>query len=203
MNGDPGTALQPAWAEALLRLLLKYDDGESVSGDLLEEYRESMVEARGRQSADAWYIRQVAGFVWRATWPWALLFSGQFIARTAYDWFVPTHDFHARAAFSTYFGATTFFLVGLWAAWRSRSLLAGIVMTLVTSQVAALFSVTGAALMLVLWHDPDTQRAIIASGGIGEVFLLPFAMIVPALILGTLGGAAGSVSRRLLRAQKH
>jgi hypothetical protein len=193
MNADPATALPPAWAEALLRLLLKADDRESVSGDLLEEYRESMVASRGRQSAEARYIRQVAGFVWRATWPWALLFSGQFIARTAYDWFVPTHDFHARAAFSTYFGATTFFLVGLWAARRSRSLLAGTVMTLVTSHVAALFSVTGATLMLAIWHDPETQRAIVGSGGFGEVCFLPFAMMVPALILGTVGGAAGLI----------
>jgi hypothetical protein len=82
-------------------------------------------------------------------------------------------------------------------------LLAGTVVTLVTSQVAALFSVTGAALMLALWHDPDTQRAMIGSGGFGEVCFLPFAMIVPALILGTVGGAAGSASRRLLRARKH
>ena len=68
-----------------------------------------------------------------------------------------------------------------------------------TSQIAALMSVTGAMLLLAIWHDPQTQEAIIGSGGLGEVFVLPFMMIIPAVIVGTIGGAAGSASRRLLR----
>src|SRR5688500_10263372 len=36
-------ARPPRWAEAILRLLLKPEDRESVSGDLLEEYRETIV----------------------------------------------------------------------------------------------------------------------------------------------------------------
>jgi hypothetical protein len=50
-----------------LRVLLPRDDAETVSGDLLEEYRESVYPSRGRSRADAWFVRQVASFVWRAT----------------------------------------------------------------------------------------------------------------------------------------
>jgi hypothetical protein len=49
----------PAWAEQMLRLLLKPDDRETMSGDLLEEYRVSIVPSRGRARADVWYVRQV------------------------------------------------------------------------------------------------------------------------------------------------
>ncbi len=189
----------PRWAEALLVMAVKRSDRDAVSGDLLEEYRDSVVPARGPIAADAWYVRQVAGFLWRATWLWALLFSSQFIARTAFDWLVPTHDFHVRAAFSTYVGASTFFLVGLWAAWRSGSVIAGVVVSMVTSQLAALFSVVCATLLFAIWHDPQTQRAIAGSGGLEEVYVLPFMMIVPALVIGAVTGTIGSVSRRVLR----
>ena len=51
-----------------MRVLLPSGDAETVSGDLLEEYRETVVPARGRRRADAWFLKQIAGFVWRATW---------------------------------------------------------------------------------------------------------------------------------------
>lgn len=193
--------MPPGWAESLLRLVLKENDRETVSGDLLEEYRETIVPRRGRRSSDLWYIRQTAGFVLRAVWPWALLFSGQFLARTAYDWAVPTHDYHVRAEFSTEFGVTTLLVTALWMSWRSGSVVAGTLMTAIASQLAAIVSVSGASLMLALWPDPagHLRQAIAESGGIEEVYLLPFMMIVPALIIGTVGGAIGSLSRRLLR----
>src|ERR1700716_144228 len=49
------TAYPPRWAEALLRTLLKPGDFESVSGDLLEQYRDSIYPARGRRHADWWF----------------------------------------------------------------------------------------------------------------------------------------------------
>ena len=192
-------AAPPCWAETILRLALARADRESVSGDLLEVYRDTIVPARGHSSADAWYIRQVAGYLWRATFIWALVFSAAFVARTAYDWFVPTTDFYARSAFTTYFAFSVWFLAGAWAAWRSGSFFAGPVVTAVTTLVAALFSVAGASVLLAIWHDPQTLDAAAGSGGLDEVYALPFMMIVPALIIGTLGGAIGSVSRRLVR----
>jgi hypothetical protein len=178
---------------------LKQSDREAVSGDLIEEYRDSAIPGRGSRGADVWYVVQVAGFVWRATWLWAVVFSGAFLARTLYDWLVPTTHFALRSTVSTWCGVSTLFLAAFWGAWRSRSLSAGVATAIVTSQIAALMSVAGAALLLAIWHDAQTQEAIAGSGGLGEVFVLPFMMIVPAVIVGTIGGAAGSASRRLLR----
>jgi hypothetical protein len=193
------TPRPPVWAEALLRISLKKSDREAVSGDLLEEYRESVIPERGLRGADTWYILQVAGFLWRVTWFWAVVFAGAFLARTLYDWLVPTTDFALRSTVSTWCGVSTLFVAAFWGAWRSQSLVAGVSTAILTSQIAAVMSVTGAALLLAVWHDPQTQDAIIGSGGLGEVFVLPFMMIIPAVIVGAIGGAAGSVSRRLLR----
>jgi hypothetical protein len=77
------SAQPPRWAEALLRLVLAVEHRDSVSGDLLEEYRDAIVPARGKSAADRWYFGQVAGFAWRATWLWALVFSAAFVGRTA------------------------------------------------------------------------------------------------------------------------
>ncbi len=191
------TALPPTWAEAILRLVLRRADRESVSGDLLEEYRDTIVPSRGQPAANLWYVRQVMGFIWRATWFWALLFSGSFVFRTAYDWLVPTTDFHVRAEWSTYVGVATFFVTGLWAAWRSGSFVAGPMVAAMTSLVAALFSVVGASLLVAILDSPQTRDAIAGSGGLDEVYFLPFMMIVPAVIIGGVAGALGSVGRKL------
>jgi len=58
----------PEAAELILRALLPVDARESVSGDLLEEYRESRVPAAGELRADLWYWRQVGGLWLRAYW---------------------------------------------------------------------------------------------------------------------------------------
>src|SRR5215467_7782266 len=47
MTAERSVTSPPTWAESLLRLLLTSKDRESVSGDLLEEYRESIVPALG------------------------------------------------------------------------------------------------------------------------------------------------------------
>ena len=56
----------PEVAELMLRGLLPLDMRETVSGDLLEEYRESRVPAAGEFRADLWYWRQVGGMWLRA-----------------------------------------------------------------------------------------------------------------------------------------
>jgi hypothetical protein len=58
----------PEAAELILRALLPPDARESVSGDLLEEYRDSRVPATGELRADLWYWRQVGGMWLRAYW---------------------------------------------------------------------------------------------------------------------------------------
>lgn len=202
MTIDCPTTLPPRWAESLLRLLLEPEHRDSVPGDLLEEYRESVIRERGSRRADVWYLLQVAGFLWRATWSWAVVFSGALLARTLYDWLMPTTDFVVRSTVSTWLGVSTLFVASFWSAWRSRSVIAGLLTAVVTSQIAAVMSVTGAALLLAIWHDVQTQEAIIGSGGLGEVFELPFIMIIPAVIVGTIGAAAGLMCGRLLASRR-
>ena len=68
VDGSLDSVPPPRWAEAALRLLLRPDVAETVSGDLLEEYREVVQPLRGTWRADVWFVRQVGGFVWQATW---------------------------------------------------------------------------------------------------------------------------------------
>ena len=58
----------PEVAQLLLHALLPVHTRETVSGDLLEEYRESRVPAAGQLRADLWYWRQVGGMWLRAYW---------------------------------------------------------------------------------------------------------------------------------------
>jgi len=187
--------MPPPFAEWLLRLTLKRVDRDTVAGDLLEEYRDAIVPARGKLRADSWYALQVAGFLWRASWIWAVLFSGAFVARQAVDLFIPTHDFVFRSHVTTRTAIALMAATSFWSAWRSGSFLAGVVVTVVMSQIAAVLSVAGVTILLAIWHDPATLRAAADSGGIGEAYVMPFIMIVPALIVGTVAGAIGGVAR--------
>ena len=193
------TTRPPVWAETLLRLFLKKSDRESVSGDLLEEYREAIAPSRDRAAADAWYVRQVAGFVLRATWVWAVLFSGAFVIRQAYDFLVPTTDFFFRSQVTTYTAIWILAATSFWAAWRSGSFIAGIIVTVVMTQIAAVLSVIGVSVLLAIWHDPATMTAIAGSGGLEEAYVLPFMAVIPALIVGSVAAAGGSVSRKVFR----
>jgi hypothetical protein len=180
----------PLWAETLLRAMVRSVDFETVSGDLMETYRDSIYPARGELRADLWYAKQLLGFVSPSIPVLAILFSAQYIARTALDWFVPVMDFHARATVSTALGVGILLAAGSWAAWRSDSFLAGTVAGAATAGLASLLSIAGAATMLTIWHDPQTVAAIRGSGGIEEVFSLPLTMLLPGAMLGAVGGAA-------------
>jgi hypothetical protein len=191
------TPTPPNWAEALLRVFLSPADFDSVSGDLLEEYRDSIHPVRGQRGADAWYVRQVLGFVSRSARVWAVLFGAAFVTRTALDWLGPPVDFHARSTVSTFLGVGILVTAGLWASWRSGSLLAGTLAGVAATAIGAVISVIGAAGLLAIWHDADTMAAIRASGGLGEVFELPIMMILPGAVLGTIGGVVGATIKRL------
>jgi len=71
-----GRASPPGWAEAVLRSLLRPADRESISGDLLEEYRTAKRPALGTLRADACYIKHVLSVLWRLIRPCALTMAG-------------------------------------------------------------------------------------------------------------------------------
>lgn len=185
----------PRWAEVLLQLVLTSADRDCVSGDLLEQYRDEIVPARGQSAAARWYVRQVCGYLWRAAWPWAAVFAAGFLARTVYDWRVPTTDFLERSRLTTAFGATTLVGAAFWGSRRSRSVLAGLLLAGLTTQIAAVFSLAGVTVALLVWHDAGTMRAIAGSGGLMEAYTLPFMTIGPAIVGGTIAGTIGRLSR--------
>jgi hypothetical protein len=189
----------PSWAEAVLRTLLQPQDRESVSGDLLEEYRAGVFPSRGRLRADRWYVRQVMGFLWRATWQWGVLLAAASIIRGALDWFVPPASFYARAIVTTYTAIGLFLAAGFWTAWRTRSLGAGILAGLGMGVIAAAIDMAGTAIMIGIWHDPLTLAAIERSGGLAEMFELPLLRIVPGMLLATIGALAATGGARFVR----
>jgi len=175
------------------------DDRENVSGDLIEEYCESILPAVGSTRADIWYLRQTFGYVWDATALWGALQAAAFLARATCDWFWPTHDFSLRASISTCAGVAIGLSVGLWSGWRTASLRAGTFAGLASSAIAAVMSIAGLALMFAAFHDPATRAAIDGNGGLSEGFALPVLLIVPNTILGFVGAVPGKLIRKRLQ----
>ena len=52
----------PRWLERTLLLFLSARDRETISGDLLEEYREERLPRSGALRANCWYLRQLVSF---------------------------------------------------------------------------------------------------------------------------------------------
>ncbi len=189
----------PQWAESVLALLLEPRHRQAVTGDLLEAYRDSIVPSRGQRGADRWYVRQVAGFAWRTNRLWVWLFSASYITRMAFDWLAPPQDFHLRSWLSTTAGFGILLCAGCHAAWRSQSIGAGALAGVTTTAMAAIVDALGTTVLLAFWHDAATRAAIEHSGGLAEALSLPVMLVLPGLLLGTLGGVVGGAAARLAR----
>lgn len=183
----------PVWAEAVLRTFLKAESFPNVSGDLLEQYRDSILPARGLFRADRWYVSQVFGFVLRGALPWAALFAAAAVARNMLDWLNPATDYHARALTSTALAVGILLVAGFWTAWRSGSFLAGAVTGLSASTVAAGLTIVGNAVLLALSFGGDPAQG---SGGLDELFHLPVMLILPGMAVCSIGGFLGAGARR-------
>jgi hypothetical protein len=184
-------ALPPRWAEAILRLLLKPEDRESVSGDLLEEYREVIVPTRG-SAAGRWYVWQVASFLVRASWTWGAILGAAFVIRYLFDTRVPPAVFVIRARILTYTVLAACVLPGFYTAWRVRSIPAGVIISISAATIGALLSIMGTALMVTIWHDPATLNAWRRSGGLDEALIdIPLRLVAIGATLGFAGALCG------------
>jgi hypothetical protein len=167
---------------------------DGVLGDLLEEYSEAQLPARGARGADMWYLRQTFGFLWRWCLPCGLLVSAILIARDVYDLSFPTADFRTRAAVTTYASISVFAMGGFVAAWRSRRVLSGSVMgavaALITCAIASLYALTAGAMLLNAASSANPQ----AYAALVETNDLP---VIPIVILGVLAGSVGGAIGRL------
>lgn len=174
-----------------MRAVLKPEDRDSVSGDLLEEYRETIVPTRG-SGAHRWYMRQVASFVFRSSWVWAALLGGALVIRYLFDTLVPPTDYLLRARVLTYTIMATCLLTGFSTAWRARSTRTGIVISLSAATIGALISIVGTGVMLAVWHDAATLDAWRRSGGLDEAFIdVPLKLVAIGAVLGFGGAVLG------------
>lgn len=189
MTTDPAP---PEWAERALQAFLPSRTFESVSGDLLEEYRDTVFPTRGQSAADAWYASQVMGYARRTAGTWAALFAASYLVRTAIDWRLPTTDFQMRATVTTSVAFGIFLIAGFVAGSRSGTVRAGAIFGLVASAIAVPLQLAGAALLFALWHDPITMSAIQRSGGLSEIFTMPFFTVIPCVLISALGGVLGA-----------
>ena len=133
--------------------------------------------------------------------PWGVALGLLFIGRTTLDWFVPTTDFAVRAAATTYAIAGLLFVVGAIATRRSGSLAAGARDAAYTCLVAAVCSAAASVLMLALWDGHATRTAIERSGGLVEVLVLPFALVIPGALIGMFGGLTASIANRFTQSE--
>jgi hypothetical protein len=184
----------PAWADTWLRLLLPARDRETVSGDLMEEYRENVRPKSSKLAADAWYLGQVSRFAWRQAL-WSVVLAAIFEGRTAFDWFVPTTNFKPRSDLTTYMMISTLLVIGASSAMRTRSFKAGVVSTLSALIGSAVICSAVTSLMYWSWRSPALLVAIQQSGGLAEVFTLPIFVIVPGTVVGAIGASVASMTR--------
>jgi hypothetical protein len=189
----------PAVAQALVAVLVPADRRDGILGDLLEEYRETQRPERGEAGADRWYVRQAAGFVWRAAAPWAVAFGLAMAARECLDATVATTDnYHVRSAVSTYLAFVIYAAAGLNAGWRSRRLESGFVVSLVMTTVATLMTL--ATVFAVAALQAAGSAGILPSYAISDGLDIPVPfMLILGGVFATIGAAIGKAGRSMPR----
>jgi hypothetical protein len=199
MDGNVGhsgeAADPPSWAQAILTLLLRPDDEESIARDLLEEYRKSRLPALGQRRADLWYLRQVAGLLGRASLPWAALLGALCSGRVLLDAFAPPTDWGPRSAFSTYSAIATYLLVGSWTAWRTHHVRTGTLVAVVAHVAgqALAIAVTFVLFFGIIRHDPRMLETFQRTGGFEETIGLPILLLPFVAAFGCAGGVLGKL----------
>jgi hypothetical protein len=203
----------PAWAESAFMAMLPADRAESESGDLLEEYRDEQLPARGRVGADRWFIRQVI-VVFARTY-------GFWIA-AAVALFVVGDIANTRRVAVPGLGGPIVLVVVIFAAslhggWRTKRMEGGLFAGYATASLLWLFMATW---WMTTWYpfiltqqvDPYWIKAWHSRGAPGESFAHWIfidnagATIVSGVLLaacgsgfGIAGGLAGAAARRLRR----
>lgn len=184
-----------------MRLLLKPKDRESVSGDLLEEYRDTIVPALGA-AANRWYVWQVGSFLLRASWAWGAVLGAALVIRYLFDTRVPVTDYVMRARILTYTIMAACLLAGFSTAWRTRSMRAGVLISLSAATIGALLSIVGTGVMLAIWHDPATLDEWRNSGGLDEAFIdVPLKVVAIGAAMGIAGALLGKGMAKSLPTQ--
>ena len=173
----------PRWAEAILRSLLKPDDRESISGDLLEEYRAARHPALGRLRADAWYIKHVLSVLLRLTWPYVFAVAALALLPFAIQKKLSLVPAPAISLFHC--------VIYLWAGYqgshRTRLIRTGMLSATVTSFFAIAFTLAFFAI--------QTPGLLLAPFSNPFIFVILSILLLIALgcgiLMGTIGGTFG------------
>jgi hypothetical protein len=132
----------PRWLEALLVWCLAARDRETISGDLLEEYREVQLPQLGPMRANLWYMRQSISFL-------SVRSFGGPPAKAALAWI---------SAFAT--------IAGFWLVLMERILKHGGYTE--RTAAAAYIAIQGVAtLFLLISDDRPILRALVVTGAVG------------------------------------
>jgi hypothetical protein len=184
----------PPWAHSLLPWLVRADRADNIDGDLLEEYREAILPTRGRRRADVWYVRQIAVFLWRLSWIFAVVVALQELTRMLADTVVPPQSYQLRASVSTWSAISAYLFAGVHASWRTHRAGTGAIVALAAHVIGQAIAIAGTvALYFALISRDDTAlRLFRATGDWGEVFGLPIVLAPVACVLGLAGGALGA-----------
>src|SRR6202158_306398 len=202
----------PRWAEAVLRSLLRPSDRESISGDLLEEYRAARRPALGALRANAWYIKHTFSMLWHLIRPYALALVGPSIV-LALTVFRPGH--HAvhhppvtrpmllsLMVRGLWYGSITgapgvslldaliYFWAGSHGFQRTRLIRAGILAAAATSFIGMTVLLAAAAMI-----SPDLVLAIFVNPLL--LLILSVYLLIPLGYAAALGALAGVVGQWL------
>jgi len=202
-NGRPASSSEfakpPRWAMAVLPLLLRSEEAETVTGDLIEEYRDTVYPASGALRADIWFIRQVAGFAWRTAAGWGLLLAAFISGRFLLDTFAPPASYFARSFFTTWSSVLLYLLAGAWAARKTGHARTGILAAVASHAIGWIVNaaITAAVFVGVIRQEPAMLTLFRETGGWGEQWFLPLMLLPFVLVLGSIGGVVGrSISGR-------
>ncbi len=187
----------PRWAEALMGTLVPIERKESITGDLLEEYRQAVVPRRGRVRADLWYGRQIARALWALI---AMLFVAALtvsIAREVLDELVPASpagNYQLRAAVLTWAMIACCFSAGAWTGWRTGRAAAGAIAAPLTFGAAVLGGFV-ASFACRMFGVQSAYSAIEVDRPLA-VIIVPLVALVFTAGLGMSGATAGVLLRR-------
>jgi hypothetical protein len=184
------SAQPPSWAQSLLALIVAPRNRDGIVGDLLEEYREVQVPQRGQDGADAWYVRQVLLFLWRAARWWGFASGCVIVVRGTFDIYLPTDDYYIRSVWTTYGAISIYVACGFGAGWYYRRVLSGTVIGITAAGIASVIGFLPALLFLGGLGDEEN-----AYTGLSQALDVPVPiLLVLGAVLGGVGAAIGAAT---------
>jgi hypothetical protein len=179
-------------------VLLPPDEAETVSGDLIEEYRETMYPARGRWRADLWFVRQVSGFAWRGNLIWGVLLALAFLVHPTVllgiwqprGW-PPRPSWQPNGiVLELAVIAIAVFLLAARSAWRMGHVRSGIIVAGSIGTAGGVVFFAGSIFEIALSGRGNALQSVRQL-----LLMIPYVTLSLAFLLGTAGAVIGKVLR--------